>query len=197
MLWRKIVGNTCWPRFAWSSLGIHPRMRGPKMVCVCVLLFMIKQFYVHRNTNFQSMSNDSQEEFENQGVTESQGESSRVWESRRFKESQVQTRRLEHSRGESRRVEMIQGVTESQRVKESENQRESQKVKEILRIKESLGEGSKRRESRRVNDSYHYHHHHHQFNIHFLLRWIKGMDGCFPKALGRQSTFSNILGPPV
>ena len=26
------------------------------------------------------------------------------------------------------------------------------------------------------------HHHHHQFNIQFLLRWIKGMDGCFPTA---------------
>ena len=23
------------------------------------------------------------------------------------------------------------------------------------------------------------------------------MDGCFPTALGRQSTFSNILGPPL
>ena len=35
----------------------------------------------------------------------------------------------------------------------------------------------------------------HQFNIPFLPRLIKGMDGCFPTALGRQSTFSNILGP--
>ena len=42
---------------------------------------------------------------------------------------------------------------------------------------------------------YMYHnHHHHQFNVHFLPRWIKGMGGCFPTALGRQSTFSNILG---
>ena len=38
-------------------------------------------------------------------------------------------------------------------------------------------------------------HHHHQFNVHFLPRLIKGMDGCFPTELGRQSTFSNILGP--
>ena len=41
------------------------------------------------------------------------------------------------------------------------------------------------------------HHHHHQLNVHFLPRLIKGMDGCFPIALGRQSTFSNILGPLV
>ena len=39
-----------------------------------------------------------------------------------------------------------------------------------------------------------HHHHHHQFIVHFLPRLIKGMDGCFPTALGRQSTFSNILG---
>ena len=39
--------------------------------------------------------------------------------------------------------------------------------------------------------------HHHQLNVHFLPRLIKGMDGCFPTALGRQSTFSNILGPLV
>ena len=38
-------------------------------------------------------------------------------------------------------------------------------------------------------------HHDHQLNIHFLPRLIKGMDGCFPTTLGRQSTFSNILGP--
>ena len=44
---------------------------------------------------------------------------------------------------------------------------------------------------------HHHHHHHHQFNVHFLPRSIKGMDGCFPTALGRQSTFSNILGPLV
>ena len=42
------------------------------------------------------------------------------------------------------------------------------------------------------NLSYH-HHHHHQINVHFLPRLIKGMDGCFPTASGRQSTFSNIL----
>ena len=40
-------------------------------------------------------------------------------------------------------------------------------------------------------------HHHHQLNVHFLPRSIKGMDGCFPTALGKQSTFSNILGPFV
>ena len=40
-------------------------------------------------------------------------------------------------------------------------------------------------------------HHHHRFNVHFLPRLIKGMEGCFPTALGRQSTFSNILGPLV
>ena len=40
-------------------------------------------------------------------------------------------------------------------------------------------------------------HHHHRLNIHFLPRLIKGMDGCFPTALSRQSTFSNILGPLV
>ena len=40
-------------------------------------------------------------------------------------------------------------------------------------------------------------HHHHQLNVHFLPRLIKGMDGCFPTAFGRQSTFSNILGPLV
>ena len=39
---------------------------------------------------------------------------------------------------------------------------------------------------------------HHQLNVHFLPRLNKGMDGCFPTALGRQSsTFSNILGPLV
>ena len=32
------------------------------------------------------------------------------------------------------------------------------------------------------------HHHHHQLNVHFLPRSTKGMDGCFPTALGRQST---------
>ena len=31
-------------------------------------------------------------------------------------------------------------------------------------------------------------HHHHQLNVHFLPRSIKSMDGCFPTALGRQST---------
>ena len=36
-------------------------------------------------------------------------------------------------------------------------------------------------------------HHHHQRTVHFLPRLIKGMDGCFSTALGRQSTFSNIL----
>ena len=35
-------------------------------------------------------------------------------------------------------------------------------------------------------------HHHHQLNVHFLPILIKGMDGCFPTALGRQSTFSNL-----
>ena len=40
-------------------------------------------------------------------------------------------------------------------------------------------------------------HHHHWSNVHFLPRLIKGMDGCFPTALGRQSTFSKILGPLV
>ena len=39
--------------------------------------------------------------------------------------------------------------------------------------------------------------HHHRLNVHFLPRLIKGMDGCFPTALGRQSTFSNISGPLV
>ena len=39
--------------------------------------------------------------------------------------------------------------------------------------------------------------HRHQLNILFLPRLIKGMDGCFPTALGRQSTFSNNLGPLV
>ena len=34
-------------------------------------------------------------------------------------------------------------------------------------------------------------------NIHFLPRSIKGISGCFPTALGRQSTVSNILGPLV
>ena len=38
---------------------------------------------------------------------------------------------------------------------------------------------------------------HHQLNVHFLPRLNKGMDGCFPTALGRQSTFSNILGPLI
>ena len=33
---------------------------------------------------------------------------------------------------------------------------------------------------------HHHHHHHHQFNVHFLPRSIKGMDGCFPSALGRH-----------
>ena len=37
----------------------------------------------------------------------------------------------------------------------------------------------------------------HQFNVQFLPRLIKGIDGCFPTALGRQLTFSNILGPSV
>ena len=41
------------------------------------------------------------------------------------------------------------------------------------------------------------HPHHHQLNVHFLPRSIKGMDGCFPTALSRQSTYSNILGPLV
>ena len=36
-------------------------------------------------------------------------------------------------------------------------------------------------------------HHHHQLNVDFIPRLIKGMDSCFPTALGRQSTFSNIL----
>ena len=35
---------------------------------------------------------------------------------------------------------------------------------------------------------YHHHHHPHQLNVHFLPRSIKGLDGCFPTALGRQST---------
>ena len=35
--------------------------------------------------------------------------------------------------------------------------------------------------------------HHHQLNVHFLPRSIKGKDRCFPTALGRQSTFGNIL----
>ena len=34
---------------------------------------------------------------------------------------------------------------------------------------------------------HHHHHHHHQLNVHFLPRLIKGMDGSFPTALGRQS----------
>ena len=42
------------------------------------------------------------------------------------------------------------------------------------------------------DDHHHHHHHHHQLNVQFLPRLIKGMDGCFPIALGRQSTFSNI-----
>ena len=42
-----------------------------------------------------------------------------------------------------------------------------------------------------------HHHHHHQLNVHFLPRLIKSMDGCFPTALGRQPTFSNILGPLI
>ena len=45
--------------------------------------------------------------------------------------------------------------------------------------------------------SFHRHHYHHQLNVHFLPRSIKGIDSCFPTALGRQSTFSNILGPLV
>ena len=36
------------------------------------------------------------------------------------------------------------------------------------------------------------HTHHHQLNVHFLPKSIKGMYGCFPTALGRQSTFSNF-----
>ena len=28
--------------------------------------------------------------------------------------------------------------------------------------------------------------HHHQLNVHFLPKSIKGKDGCFPTALGRQ-----------
>ena len=36
-------------------------------------------------------------------------------------------------------------------------------------------------------------HHHHQLNVHFLPRLIKGIYGCFPTALGRQSTLNNIL----
>ena len=31
----KIVGDTCWYRFAWSSSGILPRMSGCKIVCAC------------------------------------------------------------------------------------------------------------------------------------------------------------------
>ena len=33
--------------------------------------------------------------------------------------------------------------------------------------------------------------------FYFLPKIILGMDGCFPTALGRQSTFSNILVSPV
>ena len=36
-------------------------------------------------------------------------------------------------------------------------------------------------------------HHHHRLNVHFLPRLIKGLDSCFPTALGRQSTFSKIM----
>ena len=35
---------------------------------------------------------------------------------------------------------------------------------------------------------HHHHHHHHHLNVHVLPRSIKSMDGCFPTALGRQST---------
>ena len=35
-----------------------------------------------------------------------------------------------------------------------------------------------------------HHHHHHHFNVHFLLRLIKGMDGCFQTAWGGQPAFS-------
>ena len=38
---------------------------------------------------------------------------------------------------------------------------------------------------------------HHQLKVHFLPRLIKGIASCFLTALGRQSTFSNILGPLV
>ena len=43
----------------------------------------------------------------------------------------------------------------------------------------------------------HNHHHYHQFNVHFLPRSIKGMDGGFSTTLRRQPAFSNILGPPI
>ena len=43
--------------------------------------------------------------------------------------------------------------------------------------------------------AHHHYHHHHQLIFHFLPRSIKVMDGCFPTALGRQSTISNISGP--
>ena len=32
-----------------------------------------------------------------------------------------------------------------------------------------------------------HHHYHHQLNVHFLPKLIKGMNGCFPIAFGRQS----------
>ena len=35
-------------------------------------------------------------------------------------------------------------------------------------------------------------HDHHQLIVHFLPRLIKGMNGCFPTALGRQCS-SNVL----
>ena len=37
------------------------------------------------------------------------------------------------------------------------------------------------------------HHLHHQLNVHLLPRLIKGMNGCFPTAKGRQPTLSNTL----
>ena len=39
--------------------------------------------------------------------------------------------------------------------------------------------------------------HHHQFKRPHSSKINQGMDGCFPTALGRQSTFSNFLGPLV
>ena len=36
-------------------------------------------------------------------------------------------------------------------------------------------------------------HHHHQFNVHVIPRLIKGMDGCFPTAYGRQPAFNDLF----
>ena len=64
-------------------------------------------------------------------------------------------------------------------------------------VQSGVNEASGRTKDDLYGCHHHHHHHHHRFNIHSLPRLIKSMDGCFPTAIGRQSTFSNILGSLV